>query len=262
MKHAARTFALAVVVSLSACGGSSSGGGSSGPDEESGTDARVRLALNAPARQRLDVTTTSTQRVTVDGETRERTVVTGIDVDAILSERGESFRLDVLRELRSFSPEASRPPAFELARTSTLFNANGEALEFDDEVSIFDALALDAYHVVALTLSHPGTPVGVGDTWTERNALPSIRSTVVTRVEALDDRSITVSKRIDAGADSRERYSVTGEMTAVYALSSMLLRSADISLTVRYTDTLYVNGAPRSFEDSSIFSQAIREAST
>jgi hypothetical protein len=240
---------------LSSCGG----GGSTQEERVGSGGTPVQLAISAPARQRLTVTTTSNKSVKVGDQTRESTVTTGINVDARMTQRGDQFQLDVLREIKSYSPEASRPTDLQLTRLSTMFNANGTALEFDNDVTIYDVLALDGFHIVALTLSHPGTPVSVGDTWTERSALPSMNTAVVTRVEGLDDQSITVSKRIDPISDANGRYSVSAEMSAVYALNSLLLRSADITLTLRYEDSLYINGEKHSIVDGSTFTQTIRE---
>jgi len=228
--------------------------------DSAGLEPRVQLELTAPQRARLVVTTVSEQNVLVDGVTSTRSITAGMNVDAILTRNAENFQLDVIRELTSFSPEDMRPLDFELARITEKYDVNGQSLGFDPDQSIFDVLALESFYLPALTLSHPPMPLGVGATWTEQNTLQSLSATTVTRIDALSSSTLSVTKTIDTGSDEQNRYTVTGAMSSVYSLPSLLLQSADISITIRFQDQLYINGSLQSIVDDSTLSQTIREA--
>jgi hypothetical protein len=241
----------------------SCGGGSTSAENSSvsldGQEPRIQLELSEPAQTRLAVTTTSVQNVVVGGEVSSRSITAGMIVDTLLRRAGDVFRLDVFRELVSFSPEDLRPEDFELARLTTKYNANGESLAFDSDTTIFDVLALDSYFLPALVLSSPNTPLGIGATWSERNTLQSMQSTTITTIEGITNNTVSIIKSIDTGSDSQNRYNITGTMSAVYSLATMLLESADISIRIRYEDQLFINGVRQPIVEDSTFTQAIRE---
>lgn len=247
---------------LTACGGGSSEptGGDPNSSDSMGTEPRIQLQLTTPAQARLVVSTVSEQNVSVNEETSSRSISTVINVDAVLKIAGEVFQLDTIRELESFSPDELRPLNLELARITGKYNINGQSLGYDQEQNLFDVLVLDSFSLPQLTLSHPQTPIGVGAKWTDRNSTQSINSTIVTQVDALTSSSISVSKTIDTGSDDQNRYVVAGTMSAVYSLPSLLLKSADINIAIRFEDQLYINGVLQPVVDNSTFVQTIREA--
>lgn len=250
-------------LTLGSCGGGSSTptGGGSGDTDSMGSEPRVLLELTSPAQTRLAVSTLSEQNVTVNDVTSTRLISTVMNVDAALTNTGDVFQLDAIRELASFSPEDLRPLNLELTRITGKYNNHGQSLGYQSIANLVDVLALDSFSLPQLTLSHPQTPVGLGAKWTERNSTPSINSTIVTQIDALTTSTISVSKTIDTGTDEQNRYVVTGTMSAIYALPSLLLKSADINVTIRFEDQLYINGVLQSMVDNSTFSQTIREAS-
>jgi len=253
---------LLLIYYLTACGGGSSGSAEEDSDDTdlTGMEPRIQLQLAAAAQTRLVVSTVSEQNVTVDEESSARSISTVMNVDAVLTRNGETFQLDATRELASFSPDDLRPLNFELARITGKYNIYGQNLGYDPDESIFDVLALDSFSIPALTFSHPETPVGVGAKWIERNSTQLINSTIVTQVNALTNNTISVSKSINTGSDEQNRYVVTGTMSAVYSLPSLLLKSADIDIAIRFEDQLYINGVLQQVVDNSNFMQTIREA--
>lgn len=248
-------------VALTACGGGSSGstGGEQGSNASNGAEPRFHLALTAPAQTQLNVTTASEQRVLQGGETNTQSITSSMLLDVSLEQAGDGFRIEVIPELLSVSPEELQLSGIELPRMSDNLNALGERTAVRDSRTIVDVLALDTFSVAALSLSYPGTAVGVGASWTNHNDLPLINSSTVTTVDEINSSAISVTQVIDTGSDPEQRYSINGNMTAVYALPSLLMTSADISLSVRFEDELYINGVLQTLIDTTTFSQTIRE---
>lgn len=199
------------------------------------------------------------QNVSVGEQSSNQTITTVMNVDTLLTRSGDIFELNVLRELVSLSPEDLRIEDIELTRLTTKITTNGESLSFDSDTTIFDVLGLDSYFLPALVLSSPDKALGIGASWSDRNSLPSVQSTAVTTIDDISNNIVSVSKSIAAGSDSQNRFNITGTMSAEYSLGSMLLKSADIRITIRYEDLLYINGVRQSMVDDSMFTQVIRE---
>ena len=78
------------------------------PDEESdsaGSVPRLLLAINSPARTRLDIVTVSEQAVTVTGSTQLQTVSSTMAVDVTLDGSSDEFQLNAIPDLQTLMPE-------------------------------------------------------------------------------------------------------------------------------------------------------------
>ena len=261
---------LSFFLGLSACGGGSSNETASeqieeiSPDEESdsaGSVPRVLLAINSPARTRLDIVTVSEQAVTVTGSTQLQTVSSTMAVDVTLDGSSDEFQLNAIPDLQTLMPETLELSSLTQFRVEQRLNSRGVRIESTQQRDIYDELTLDAFTLPPFSLSVPSTPVGVGAIWTERNSQPLLDSTTTTTLQAINGDSITVSKQIEVGNDDQGRYTVEASMEADYSLSSLLMKSADITLTVRFEDELYVNGVLQPVIDNRTYTQTIREVS-
>ena len=269
-----RIAALALAAMLCGCGGGASNGdapggasgsSSEGPDpgtqveSSAGAAPRVVLGIAAPARTRLRAITESEQAVTVAGTTQERAVTSTVALDVVLEPDGESYRLDVLPELEGFEPSDIGYEALAPFPVRDELDERGERSRFDPRRDIHDALALDAFSLPALALSVPATAVGDGAVWTETVRLPLVTVVTRTTLEDLDDSTVTVDKRISVGSDERRRYRISGIVSAAYSRRSLLVESADIELSLRFEDELYVNGRLERVVDSRSYRQSLRE---
>ena len=256
----------AALLTLTACGGSSSSdavgsdpgnnnGGGNPPDRE-------QLSITAPAQTKLDIKTVSEQTVRYGNEARRQTVRSDIRANISLERTQDTFILNAVNELRSLTPDFTGMRNLRLFGSRTDLNERGEALRFEKQNGdIYDILALEAFSLPAFYLSVPATPVGVGDSWTVTNQLPSLTGTLTTTVEAMDADSITVKKELAIGTDSRQRFAVSTEMRGVYARPSLLMRSAEITLNIRFEDEFIINGEAQTLTEERVFTQTIREAS-
>jgi len=180
-------------------------------------------------------------------------------VDVTLLGAEDEFKLNVIPELQSLSPESLGLSSLELFRAEYNLNLQGERRKLTQQRDIYDVLSLDAFSLPALNLSVPATPVGVGASWTEINTQSLVNSTTSTTVNAIDDDTITVSKLINVGTDEQQRYTVSASMEAIYSLPSLLMKSADIALSIRFEDDLYVNGILQPVVDTRTYTQTVRE---
>ena len=244
---------LGFVLGLTACGGGSSEETpleptplepteAITPTEQSnsaGSAPRMLLAMSAPARTRLDVVTVSEQAVDVAGNTQLQTVSSTIAVDVTLDGSSDEFQLNAIPDLQTLTPDTLGLSSLTQFRVEQKLNGRGVRIETSQQRDIYDELTLDAFTLPPFNLSVPSTAVGVGATWTEVNSQPLLNSTTTTTLQAIDGDSITVSKQIDVGNDDQERYTINASMEAVYSLSSLLMKSADITLSLRFEDELY-----------------------
>jgi len=261
---------LSLVQGLSGCGGGSAEETSTEQVEEitsgeetdsAGAAPRMLLAIAAPARTRLDIVTVSEQAVDVAGTTQLQTISSTIVVDVTLDGASNEFQLNAIPDLQTLLPDTLELSSLAQFRVEERIDGRGVRIETSQQRDIYDELTLDAFTLPPFNLSVPSTPVGVGAFWTETNSQPLLDSTTTTTLQAIDGDSITVSKQIDVGNDDQQRYTVNASMEAVYSLSSLLMKSADIALTLRYEDELYVNGLLQPVIDKRTYTQTVREAS-
>ncbi len=257
------TFLLVIIVALSlvACGGSSDTVSENQPDESDsvGSEPRVLLSLSAPASVNLSVNTVSEQTVVAAGESQSRNVQSAVSVAISLTKNDEEFRLNAIPELLSLLPEDLELTDIPLFNIKDSLNLQGQKKRFEPQRDIYDVLTLDAFSFPAFNLSVPQFEVGNGASWTERNSFDLLNSTSVTTINAISDSAVSVTKVIDVGTDSEQRYKVIGTMDAIYTLPSLLMQSADITLSIRFEDELYINGIRQSVVDTRSYTQTIRE---
>ena len=253
---------LSVSLALVACGGGSSDTVTDTQPDESdngGSEPRMLLKLSAPASVNLSVNTVSDQTVVAAGESQSQNIQSSVSVAVSLTKNEDEFRLNAIPELNSLLPEDLELSDIPLFKVKDTLNLQGQKTQFEPERDIYDVLTLDALSLPAFNLSVPEFEVGNGASWTERNSFDLLNSTSLTTVNAISDSAVSVTKVIDVGTDSEERYTVSGTMDATYALPSLLMTSADISLSVRFEDELYINGIRQSVVDTRSYTQTIRE---
>lgn len=255
-------MAISLTLSLVACGGGSSDTAIDNQTDESnsvGSEPRVLLKLTGPASVNLSVNTMSDQTIVAAGESQSQNIQSAVSVAVSLARIDDEFRLTAIPELLSLLPEDLELSDLPLFKVKDTLNLQGQKMKFEPQRDIYDVLILDALNLPAFNLSVPEYAVGNGASWTERNSFDLLNSTTVTTITAINDSSVTVTKEIDVGTDSEQRYTVSGTMDAVYTLPSLLMQSADITLSVRFEDELYINGIRQSVVDTRTFNQTIRE---